>query len=87
LREIRRSAGQRRGARVAIAALLALPAGALIKLGPPLVPSIARTYDWRPIAEQGELLMGATLIGSFILLMWAAWRLRQWAQAGKSGSS
>jgi serine/threonine protein kinase len=87
LREIRRSAGRRRGARVAIAALLALPAGALIKFGPPLVTAIARSYDWRPTAGQGESLMGATLIGIFILLMWAAWRLRRWVRAEKSVSS
>lgn len=87
LQEIRRSAGQRLGARVAIAALLALPAGVLIKLGPPLVTALARNSDWRPTVEQGELLMGATLIGIFTLLMWATWRLRQWVQPEKCGPS
>jgi hypothetical protein len=84
LREIRRSAGRRRGARVAIAALAALPAGALIKLGPPLVTAIARSYDWRPTATEGEMLMGATLIGIFILLTGVAWRLRRWVRPGNA---
>jgi hypothetical protein len=86
LRNIRISAGQVRGARLAIIGLLALPAGCLVKLGPQLMASAARGFGWQPTAEQGALFVGGTLIGIFILLVGAAWRLRQWVQPAKFGS-
>jgi hypothetical protein len=48
--------------------------------------SAARGVGWQPTAEQGALFVGATLIGILILLVGAAWRLRQWSQPAKSGS-
>jgi hypothetical protein len=86
LREIRVGAGQIRGARLAIIGFLALPAGCLVKLGPQLMASAARGFGWQPTAEQGSLFVGGTLIGIFILLVGAAWRLRRWVQPKKSGS-
>jgi serine/threonine protein kinase len=86
LRNIRVSAGEIRGATWAIIGLLALPAGCLVKLGPQLMASAARGVGWQPTAEQGALFVGATLIGILILLVGAAWRLRQWSQPAKSGS-
>jgi serine/threonine protein kinase len=87
LREVRASGGQLHGARLAVTAVLGIPAGLLIKFLPPSLGRAAWELGWRPSAEAATVFRGILLAGILLLLVGAAWALRQWARHGLVGAS
>ncbi|HOW65379.1 MAG TPA: serine/threonine-protein kinase [Verrucomicrobiota bacterium] len=80
LSEIRASTGRLRGARLAVAGLLGIPTGLVLKFLPPMMASLVHGYGWQPSVRQGEIFTGAVLLGIFTLVVWVAWVLWRWAK-------
>jgi len=83
LREIRKSRGAIRGARLAAAGLLGIPTAMMIKVIPALAASLARSFGWNPSEMTGQVFVGSLLIVILLLTAFAAWRLRRWARFGE----
>ena len=82
LRQIRSGAGGLLGARLAVIGVIGIPTGLLVKFLPFLLAAGSRSFGWQPSSEQGELFVGAVLVGILLLAAWAAQALRRWAKCG-----